>query len=77
MCKINNTSLVLPILALHSLFFFFLFFFFCFLKNIDSVGSIVDMMWSPKALSVKKKGSQILTNRVISFFVMILIKPKY
>ena len=58
MCKINNTRSVLPILAYTFLEFSILFvfcFLFCFLKNIDSAGSIVDMMWSLKALGKKKK----------------------
>ena len=54
MCKINNTRLVLPILA-YTFLEFSILFVFCFLKNIDSVGSIVDMMWSPKALGKKKR----------------------
>ena len=54
MCKINNTRSVLPILA-YTFLEFSILFVFCFLKNIDSVGSIVDMMWSPKALGKKKR----------------------
>ena len=54
MCKINNTRSVLPILA-YTFLEFSILFVFCFLKNIDSVGSIVDMMWSPKAIGKKKK----------------------
>ena len=54
MCKINNTRSILPILA-YTFLEFSILFVFCFLKNIDSVGSIVDMMWSPKALGKKKR----------------------